>query len=44
MIQEKMSSEVIEIERQEEQEEKQEIRQQQLAMNSKGGSDNNGSR
>jgi hypothetical protein len=43
MIQEKISSEVIEIERQEVQEEKQEI-QQQLAMNSKGGSDNNGSR
>jgi hypothetical protein len=42
MIQKKLPSEVIEMERQE-QEEKQEI-QQQLAMNSKGGSDNNGSR
>jgi hypothetical protein len=42
MIQKKVPSEVIEMERQE-QEEKQEI-QQQLAMNSKGGSDNNGSR
>jgi hypothetical protein len=41
MIQEKISPEVIEIERQEE---KQEIQQQQLAMNSKGGSDNNGNR
>jgi hypothetical protein len=42
MIQEKISPEVIEIERQEE---KQEIQQQQqLAMNSKGGSENNGSR
>ena len=43
MTQEKMSSEVIETERQE-QEEKQEIQKQQLAMNSKGGLDNNGSR
>jgi hypothetical protein len=43
MTQEKMSSEVIEIERQEEREGKQEI-PQQLAVNSKGGSDNNGSR
>jgi hypothetical protein len=44
MIQEKISPEVIEIERQE-QEEKQEIQQQQpRAMNSKGGSENNGSR
>ena len=41
MIQEKISPEVIEIERQEE---KQEVQQQQLAMNSKGGSENNGSR
>jgi hypothetical protein len=41
MIQEKISPEVIEIERQEE---KQEIQQQPRAMNSKGGSDNNGSR
>jgi hypothetical protein len=41
MIQEKISSEVIEMERQE-QEEIQEI-QQKLAMNSKGGSDTNGS-
>jgi hypothetical protein len=40
MTQEKISPEVIEMERQEE---KQEI-QQQLAMNSKGSSDNNGSR
>jgi hypothetical protein len=40
MIQEKISPEVIEIERQEE---KQEI-QQPRAMNSKGGSDNNGNR
>jgi hypothetical protein len=45
MIQEKISSEVFEMERQKEKEEKQEIQQQQqLAMNSKGGSDNNGSR
>jgi hypothetical protein len=43
MIQEKMSLEAIEIERQEEQEEKREI-QQQLAMDSKGGLDNNCSR
>jgi len=43
MTQEKMSFEAIEIERQEEREEKQEI-PQQLAMNSKRGSDNNGSR
>jgi hypothetical protein len=43
MIQEKISPEVIEIERQE-QEEKQEIQQQPRAMNSKGGSENNGSR
>jgi hypothetical protein len=43
MIQDKMSSEVIETERQE-QEEKQEIQKQRLAMNSKGGSHNNGSR
>ena len=42
MIQEKMSSEVIEMERQA-QEEKQEI-QQPSVMNSKGGSDNNGIR
>jgi hypothetical protein len=42
MIQEKMSSEVIEMERQA-QEEKQEI-QQPRVMNSKGGSDNNGIR
>ena len=42
MIQEKISSEVIEMERQE-QEEKQEIQQQQLDMNSKGGSDTNDS-
>ena len=41
MIQEKISLEVIEMERQE-QEEKQEI-QQQLDMNSKGGPDTNGS-
>ena len=40
MIPEKISSEVIEMERQEE-EEKQEI-QQPLAKNSKGGSYNNG--
>jgi hypothetical protein len=43
MIQEKISSEVIEMERHGEQEEKQKI-QQQLAMTSKGGSDNNGGR
>jgi hypothetical protein len=43
MTQEKMSFEAIEIERQEEREEKQEI-PQQFAMNSKEGSDNNGSR
>jgi hypothetical protein len=42
MIQEKISSEAIEMQRQE-QEEKQEI-QQQLAMDSKGGSDINGTR
>jgi hypothetical protein len=41
MIQEKISSEVTEIERQE-QDEKQEI-EQKLAMSSKGGSDTNGS-
>ena len=39
MIQEKISSEVTEIERQDE---KQEI-EQQIAMSSKGGSDTNGS-
>jgi hypothetical protein len=43
MTQEKMSFEAIEIERQGEWEEKQEI-PHQLAMNSKGGLDNNGSR
>ena len=46
MIQEKILSEVIKMERQgqeEKQEEKQEI-QQQLVMNSKGGLDTNGSR
>jgi len=43
MIQEKISSEAIEIERQEERGGKREI-QQQLAMDSKGGLDNNGSR
>ncbi len=42
MIQEKISSEAIEMQKQE-QEEKQEI-QQQLAMDSKGGSDINGNR
>ena len=42
MIQEKISSEAIEMQRQE-QEEKQEI-QQQLVMNSIGGLDTNGSR
>jgi hypothetical protein len=42
MIQEKISSEAIEMQRQE-QEEKQEI-QQQLAKDSKGGSDINGTR
>jgi uncharacterized membrane protein len=42
MIQEKIPLEVIKMERQE-QEEKQEIQQQQLDMNSKGGPDTNDS-
>jgi hypothetical protein len=41
MIQEKISSEIIKMERQE-QDEKQEI-EQQIAMSSKGGLDTNGS-
>ena len=42
MIKEKISLEMIEMERQEQEEEQGTL--QQLAMNSKGGSDNNGSR